>query len=345
MKRPILETDSGGERKLSPCGPRCCRPGLSVIRLLLFPQRASTSGSVAMTAARAAIELKNVWKVFGARAREAMAAIKEEGLGKDQVLERFGCVVAVADASFTVAAGETFCVMGLSGSGKSTLVRHINRLIEPTAGQIFVDGEEIGALNQAALRAIRGSRIAMVFQNMALMPHRTVRDNVALGLEIRKLPRIKCWEIAERMIDLVKLSGWEDRYPWELSGGMQQRVGLARALATDPTLLLMDEPFSALDPLIRRQLQDFFLDLATRLSKTTIFVTHDLDEAIRVGTRIAIMKDGRIVQIGTPEQVIMRPADDYVADFVRGISRLKLWHSDPHVDPALDPRLEAASPT
>jgi glycine betaine/proline transport system ATP-binding protein len=296
-----------------------------------------------MTATPAAIELRNVWKVFGARAKEAMAAFNEEGLDKEEVLRRFGCVVAVVDATFTVAAGETFCVMGLSGCGKSTLVRLINRLIEPTAGQIFVGGEDIGALDQAALRAVRGSRIAMVFQNMALMPHRTVRDNVALGLEIRRLPRIKCWEIAERTIEFVKLSGWEDRYPSELSGGMQQRVGLARALATDPTILLMDEPFSALDPLIRRQLQDFFIDLSRRLRKTTIFVTHDLEEAIRVGTRIAIMKDGRIVQIGTPEQVVTRPADDYVADFVRGISALGLAHSGPPTDFSLRPRPEAES--
>jgi glycine betaine/proline transport system ATP-binding protein len=285
-----------------------------------------TPRTIVMSAAPAAIELKNVWKVFGPRAREAMDAINGERLGKAQVLERFGCVVGVADVSFAVAPGETFCVMGLSGSGKSTLVRLINRLIEPTAGQILVGRDDLGALDEAALRAIRGSRIAMVFQDKALMPHRTVRDNVALGLEIRNVPRLKRWEIAERMLELVNLSGWEDRYPAELSGGMQQRVGLARALAADPAILLMDEPFSALDPLIRRQLQEFFLDLAARLRKTTVFVTHDLDEAIRLGTRIAIMNDGRIVQIGTPERIVMHPADDYVADFVRGISKLRIMN-------------------
>jgi glycine betaine/proline transport system ATP-binding protein len=279
-----------------------------------------------MSAARAAIELKKVWKVFGPRAHEAMDAVKSEGLGKTQVLERFGCVVGVADVSFSVAPGETFCVMGLSGSGKSTLVRLINRLIEPTAGQILVGGDDLGALDEAALRAIRGSRIAMVFQDKALMPHRTVRDNVALGLEIRNVPRLERWEIAERTLELVNLSGWEDRYPAELSGGMQQRVGLARALAADPAILLMDEPFSALDPLIRRQLQEFFIDLSARLRKTTVFVTHDLDEAIRLGTRIAITNDGRIVQSGTPEQIVTQPADDYVADFVRGISKLPIMN-------------------
>ena len=302
-----------------------------------------------MSAARAAIELKNVWKVFGPRAQEAMDAVKSEGLGKTQVLERFGCVVGVADVSFSVAPGETFCVMGLSGSGKSTLVRLINRLIEPTSGQIFLGGDDLGALDEAALRAIRGSRIAMVFQDKALMPHRTVRDNVALGLEIRNVPRLKRWEIAERTLELVNLSGWEDRYPAELSGGMQQRVGLARALAADPAILLMDEPFSALDPLIRRQLQEFFLDLSARLRKTTVFVTHDLDEAIRLGTRIAIMNDGRIVQIGTPEQIVTHPADNYVADFVRGISELRLMrHLNGHgaaAPPAGDPGLARAGAT
>jgi glycine betaine/proline transport system ATP-binding protein len=239
----------------------------------------------------------------------------------------------------------------LSGSGKSTLVRLINRLIEPTAGQILVGGDDLGALDEAALRAIRGSRIAMVFQDKALMPHRTVRDNVALGLEIRNVPRLKRWEIAERMLELVNLSGWEDRYPAELSGGMQQRVGLARALAADPAILLMDEPFSALDPLIRRQLQEFFLDLAARLRKTTVFVTHDLDEAIRLGTRIAIMNDGRIVQIGTPEQIVMHPADDYVADFVRGISKLRIMNpvngrgaASPRAADPGPPRAGATSP-
>ena len=274
-----------------------------------------------------AIEATGVWKVFGARAGEAMRAIAGEGLDKNQVLARYGAVVGVADVNFQVQAGEIFCIMGLSGSGKSTLVRHINRLIEPTAGAIRVLGTDVNRLDPNELRALRGTRIGMVFQNMALLPHRTVRDNVALALEIRGQTQIERWETAERTLELVNLGGWEDRYPRELSGGMQQRVGLARALAASPDILLMDEPFSALDPLIRRQLQDFFIDLSRKVRKTTVFITHDLDEAMRVGNRIAIMKDGRIVQVGTPEDIIMHPVDDYVADFVAHISHLKLVHA------------------
>jgi len=214
--------------------------------------------------------------------------------------------------------------MGLSGSGKSTLIRHINRLIEPSAGAVFIDGADIGKLSAAALRELRSKRIGMVFQNMALLPHRTAWENVALALEIRRTGRAARQAVAERALESVNLAGWEDAYPDELSGGMQQRVGLARALAADPHILLMDEPFSALDPLIRRQLQDQFLALSRRMKKTTVFITHDLDEAIRIGNRIAIMKDGALVQIGTPEEIVANPADDYVADFVAGISKLHL---------------------
>jgi len=220
--------------------------------------------------------------------------------------------------------GEIFCIMGLSGSGKSTLVRHINRLLEPTAGRIIVNGEDIMAMKPAALRTYRNEHIAMVFQNFALMPHRSVVDNVALPLEIRGVNKNDRLEIAERTIDMVELTGWGNKFAHELSGGMQQRVGLARALASDPEILLMDEPFSALDPLIRRQLQNEFMKLASQMNKTTVFITHDLDEAVRIGDRIAIMRDGRVVQIGTPEDIVMNPADEYVADFVAGISRLKV---------------------
>jgi glycine betaine/proline transport system ATP-binding protein len=223
--------------------------------------------------------------------------------------------------------------MGLSGSGKSTLVRHINRLIEPTAGEILINGEDINQKTQEELRRMRAEKIGMVFQNMALFPHRTVRDNVAFGLEIRKINKETRRAAAEEKLALVQLDGWEDRYPNELSGGMQQRVGLARALAADPAILLMDEPFSALDPLIRRQLQDQFLELSAIMQKTTLFITHDLDEAIRLGQRIAIMKDGMLVQIGTPEQIVTQPADDYVADFVQGISRLKLVYAHTVMQP------------
>jgi glycine betaine/proline transport system ATP-binding protein len=274
-----------------------------------------------------AIDVDGVWKIFGDRAQEALQAIRAQGLSKKEVLEQFGCVVGVADASFQVARGEIFCVMGLSGSGKSTLVRHINRLLEPTAGSIRVDDVDVTAMDPAALRKFRNERVAMVFQAFGLLPHRTVRDNVAMPLEIRGVGKQARWREADRIIDLVELTGWGDKYAHELSGGMQQRVGLARALATDPTIQLMDEPFSALDPLIRRQLQDQFMALSAKMKKTTVFITHDLDEAIRIGHRIAIMKDGRIVQIGRPVEIVLNPIDDYVAEFVAGISRLKLVHA------------------
>lgn len=270
------------------------------------------------------VELEGVWKVFGDRAAEAMQAIRAEGLGKPEVLERFGAVVGVKDASFKVGEGEIFCLMGLSGSGKSTLVRHINRLIEPSAGTIRILGEDIGKMKAEPLRALRATKIGMVFQNMALLPHRSVRDNIGFALELRGMDAYHRGQLADQALETVSLHGYGDRLPSELSGGMQQRVGLARALAADPEILLMDEPFSALDPLIRRNLQDEFLGLSANLKKTTVFITHDLDEAIRMGDHIGIMKDGEIVQIGTAEDIVTAPADDYVADFVAGISRLKL---------------------
>ncbi|GMG83142.1 glycine betaine/L-proline ABC transporter ATP-binding protein [Paralimibaculum aggregatum] len=272
----------------------------------------------------AVVELEGVWKVFGSRAAEAMSAIRAEGIGKPEVLERYDAVVGVKDASFSVGEGEIFCLMGLSGSGKSTLVRHINRLIEPTAGTIRILGEDIGQMRTEPLRALRATKIGMVFQNMALLPHRSVRDNIGFALELRGMDAYHRAQLADVALEKVSLHGYGDRLPSELSGGMQQRVGLARALAADPEILLMDEPFSALDPLIRRNLQDEFLGLSANLKKTTVFITHDLDEAIRMGDRIGIMKDGEIVQIGTAEDIVTAPADDYVADFVAGISRLKL---------------------
>lgn len=270
------------------------------------------------------IELDRVWKIFGSNVDVAMKAIQERGLNKSEVLTEFGCVVGIADCSFSVQRGEIFCIMGLSGSGKSTLVRHLNRLVEPTAGLINILGKDMLKLDASQLRQVRSKNIGMVFQHMALLPHRTVRDNVAFPLQVRGEPKGTRWAISQSCLDLVNLTGYEDRFPSELSGGMQQRVGLARALASDPDVLLMDEPFSALDPLIRRQLQDQFMALSAELKKTTVFITHDLDEAIRIGHRIAIMKDGRIVQIGTPEEIVTQPADDYVRDFVEGISKLKL---------------------
>jgi len=270
------------------------------------------------------VELRNVWKVFGQRSDEAMKAIHARGLTKPEVLEEFQCVVGVQDATFSVNRGEIFCIMGLSGSGKSTLVRHINRLIEPTAGEIEVLGQNVNAMTASELRRMRAEQIGMVFQHMALLPHKSVRDNVAYPLEIRQIPKSRRWAISDHALGLVNLTGYKDRLPRELSGGMQQRVGIARALAADPEVLLMDEPFSALDPLIRLQLQDQFKALVAQLKKTTLFITHDLDEAIRIGDRIAIMKDGVVVQIGTPHEIVANPVDDYVREFAQGISKLKL---------------------
>lgn len=273
---------------------------------------------------RNVVVTRNVWKIFGPRAEEAMAAVRRDNLSKAEVLEEFQAVVGVRDVSIEVGEGEVFCIMGLSGSGKSTLVRHINRLIEPTGGEILINGVDVNGLGAEDLRAMRADKIGMVFQNMALLPHRTVRDNIAFALELRNVDAFTRAELADRVIELVSLQGYGDRLPGDLSGGMQQRVGLARAMAADPDILLMDEPFSALDPLIRRGLQDEFLALSKTMKKTTLFITHDLDEAIRMGSRIAIMKDGEIVQTGTPEEIVTQPADDYVADFVAGISKLKL---------------------
>ena len=271
-----------------------------------------------------AIQISNVWKIFGTRADEALRAIREEGLGKAEVLETYNAVVGVADVSFDVKKGEIFCVMGLSGSGKSTLVRHFNRLLEPTDGKIEIHGTDVMALGPSELMEFRNRKIGMVFQNFALLPHRSVLDNVAMPLEIRNINKNERMRRAAKMLKTVELDAWGNKFAHELSGGMQQRVGLARALAADPEVLLMDEPFSALDPLIRRQLQDEFIKLSAVMKKTTMFITHDLDEAVRIGDRIAIMRDGRVVQIGTAEEIVMNPADEYVSDFVAGISRLTI---------------------
>lgn len=262
-----------------------------------------------------------------------MRAVSDHGLSKLEIRDRFDCVVGVVDASFSVEEGEIFCIMGLSGSGKSTLIRHVNRLIEPTSGHVFIEGQDVNGLNARQLRELRASKIGMVFQNMALMPHRTVLDNVAFALEVRHVSKDERYAVARKALAAVDLEGWDKRYPDELSGGMQQRVGLSRAIAADPHILLMDEPFSALDPLIRRQLQDQFIQLAAEMKKTTLFITHDLDEAIRIGDRIAIMKDGELVQIGTPEAIVTEPVDDYVADFVAGISNLHLVSASRVMEP------------
>ncbi|MDA7801455.1 glycine betaine/L-proline ABC transporter ATP-binding protein [Candidatus Pelagibacter sp.] len=271
-----------------------------------------------------AIEIKNVWKIFGNNSKEALNAIQNEHISKQEALEKYNSVIGVSDVSFNVKTGEIFCVMGLSGSGKSTLVRHINRLLEPTSGQILIDNEDVMKFDSKSLQDLRNKKIGMVFQNFALMPHRSLLDNIAMPLEIRGISKNDRLDAANKILDIVELQGWGNKFAHELSGGMQQRVGLARALAADPDILLMDEPFSALDPLIRRQLQAEFIKLSKQMKKTTVFITHDLDEAVRVGHRIAIMRDGKVIQIGTPEEIVMKPADSYVADFVKGISRLKI---------------------
>ena len=271
-----------------------------------------------------AIEVKNVWKIFGNNSKEALNAIQNENISKQEALEKYNSVIGVSDVSFNVKKGEIFCVMGLSGSGKSTLVRHINRLLEPTSGQILINNEDVMKFDAKSLQDLRNKKIGMVFQNFALMPHRSVLDNIAMPLEIRGISKNDRLDAANKILDIVELQGWGNKFAHELSGGMQQRVGLARALAANPDVLLMDEPFSALDPLIRRQLQAEFIKLSKQMKKTTVFITHDLDEAVRVGHRIAIMRDGKVIQIGTPEEIVMKPADDYVADFVKGISRLKI---------------------
>ena len=270
------------------------------------------------------IQIKNVWKVFGNTSNEALEAIKNQKISKQEALEKYNSVIGVSDVSFDVKPGEIFCVMGLSGSGKSTLVRHINRLLEPTSGKILVNGQDVMTLEKEQLQEFRNKKIGMVFQNFALMPHRSVIDNIAMPLEIRGINKNQRYDQAYKILNIVELQGWGNKYAHELSGGMQQRVGLARALAADPEILLMDEPFSALDPLIRRQLQTEFINLSKKMKKTTVFITHDLDEAVRVGHRIAIMRDGKVIQVGTPEQIVINPIDDYVADFVKGISRLKV---------------------
>ena len=279
------------------------------------------------------IEISNVWKIFGANPQAALRAIREEGLTKAQVLTKHHAVVGVADVSLSVNRGEIFCIMGLSGSGKSTLVRHFNRLLEPTAGKILVEGTDVMGLGTKDLQTFRNRKIGMVFQNFALMPHRSVLDNVAMPLEIRQVSKNDRMRQAAAILDIVDLGAWGAKFAHELSGGMQQRVGLARALAANPDVLLMDEPFSALDPLIRRQLQNEFIRLSKILKKTTVFITHDLDEAVRIGDRIAIMRDGRLIQTGTAEEIVMNPADDYVADFVAGISRLKVVHAHAIMQP------------
>jgi glycine betaine/proline transport system ATP-binding protein len=264
----------------------------------------------------ARIEVRNVTKVFG-RHEAAGLALAQQGVDKLDILARTGCTLGLKDVSLDIPESGIFVIMGLSGSGKSTLVRHLNRLIDPSTGAILFNGRDIMAYGADALRTFRRFKVSMVFQGFGLLPHRTVLQNVAFGLTARGEPSGEAYPKAQRWIETVGLAGYGARYPAELSGGMRQRVGLARALAADTEVLLMDEAFSALDPLIRMDMQDLLLDLQRTLKKTIVFITHDLDEAVRIGSRVAVMKDGRVVQVGTPANILENPADDYVARFVQ----------------------------
>jgi glycine betaine/proline transport system ATP-binding protein len=269
------------------------------------------------------ITCQNIWKVFGPNPSHVLNTL-DYTLGRNEILAQTGHVVAVREVSFSVAEGETFVVMGLSGSGKSTLIRCLSRLIEPTRGTITVNGREVTTMSEDELRRLRRHTMSMVFQRFGLFPHRRVLDNVCYGLEVRGQDKNSRESRANEILELVGLAGWEYHYPHELSGGMQQRVGLARALAVDPEILLCDEPFSALDPLIRREMQDELIRLQKTLHKTIVFISHDFLEALKLGDRIAIMKDGRIVQIGTPQQIVAHPANDYVREFVKDVPRAKV---------------------
>lgn len=275
-------------------------------------------GSDPYDTGRAILQVKSLTKIFGPQPARAMELL-DQGNTKEEILKITGSTVGVNQASFEVQRGEIFVIMGLSGSGKSTLLRCLNRLIEPTSGEIYVEGQEITRLPEKELRQIRQKHISMVFQHFALFPHRTVLDNVAYGLEVQRIPKSQRRQQAQEALELVGLGEWAHHYPSQLSGGMQQRVGLARAFCNNPSILLMDEAFSALDPLIREEMQDELLHLQSQMNKSIVFITHDLNEALKLGDRIALMRDGSIVQIGTPEEIVSKPADEYVARFVRGV--------------------------
>ncbi|WP_329220375.1 glycine betaine/L-proline ABC transporter ATP-binding protein [Streptomyces sp. NBC_01485] len=281
----------------------------------------STGPTGSTDSALPVFSVNGLWKVFGPKAEQVPAEPELAGLAPAELRSRTGCTAAVRDVSFDVRKGEVFVVMGLSGSGKSTLVRCLTRLIEPTAGTIAVDGEDVRAMDRTRLRELRRHRAAMVFQHFGLLPHRTVLDNVAYGLEIQGMGRAERRARAKEVVAKVGLDGMEQRRPAQLSGGQRQRVGLARALAADPEVLLFDEPFSALDPLIRRDMQEEVVRLHREKGRTMVFITHDLSEALKLGDRIALMRDGRVVQLGTPEEIVGSPADDYVREFVRDVPR------------------------
>ncbi len=262
--------------------------------------------------------VQNLYKIFGDSPDDALKLLRD-GLSKEEIFDRTGQTVGVQDASFTIREGEIFVIMGLSGSGKSTMVRMLNRLIEPTSGGVLIDGQDITKMSEKELIALRRRDMSMVFQSFALMPHQTVAENAAFGLEVSGVDKETRRDKAMAALEAVGLKAWADSYPSELSGGMQQRVGLARALANDPAIMLMDEAFSALDPLIRTEMQDELLRLQEDSNRTVVFISHDLDEAMRIGDRIAIMEGGRVVQVGTPDEIVQNPADDYVRSFFRNV--------------------------
>ncbi|GET07900.1 glycine betaine/carnitine/choline ABC transporter ATP-binding protein [Ligilactobacillus agilis] len=269
------------------------------------------------------LEVHNLTKIFGRKRKAALNLVKQQ-VSKTEILKKTGATVGVYDANFKVKAGEIFVIMGLSGSGKSTLIRMLNRLINPTSGQIYIDGKDVAKMNEEELRQVRREKINMVFQNFGLFPHKTILENTEYGLEVRGVAKEKRRQLAEAALDSANLLAFKDQYPNQLSGGMQQRVGLARALANDPDILLMDEAFSALDPLIRRDMQDELLNLQEEKQRTIIFITHDLNEALRIGDRIAIMNDGQILQIGTGEEILTNPQNDFIKEFVEDVDRSKV---------------------
>jgi len=289
------------------------------------------------------VRVEHLSKIFGRRTQQALEQVKA-GKSKQEILEETGATVGVHDVSFDVNEGEVFVIMGLSGSGKSTLIRLINRLIEPTAGEVYIDDQDISKMSKEDLREVRRTKLNMVFQNFGLFPQRTILQNTEYGLEVRGVPKEERRKKAEAALDNSGLLSVKDQYPNQLSGGMQQRVGLARAIANDPEVLLMDEAFSALDPLIRRDMQDDLMDLQERVQKTIIFITHDLNEALRIGDRIALMRDGEIMQIGTGEEILTHPANDFVREFTEDIDRSKVLTAENIMEPALTINVEADGP-
>ena len=290
------------------------------------------------------VEIKHLTKIFGKRPKAALKMVKQNK-SKNEIVEKTGSTVGVYDINMTIEEGEIFVIMGLSGSGKSTLIHLLNRLIEPTDGQLFIDGQEITKFNKKQMLDIRRKKMSMVFQNFGLFPHRTLLENTEYGLEVQGVDKAERRQRAEKALDNAKLLSFKDQYPAQLSGGMQQRVGLARALTNDPDILLMDEAFSALDPLVRGEMQEELLELQANVRKTIIFITHDLNEALHIGDHIAIMKDGQLQQVGTGEEILTNPANDYVRTFIGGVDRTKVLTAESIMIPALTTNLTVDGPT